>query len=128
MWKYESRHQAYSTCELLFSALHLESDKVRESNFRQSVTRDFLRRSTDFCADARANIRQNSPTSRKVKSLMEQLLNCLWKIWNDDQGQDIAEYALMLTVILLVVVGAVTSIGSHANTIFNTVAGQLSAS
>ncbi len=59
---------------------------------------------------------------------MQQLLNCLWNIWNDDQGQDIAEYALMLTVILLVVVGAVTSIGSHANTIFNTVAGQLSAS
>jgi Flp pilus assembly pilin Flp len=59
---------------------------------------------------------------------MQQLLNYLWKIWNDDQGQDIAEYALMLTVILLVVVGAVTAIGSNANTIFNTVASQLSAS
>jgi Flp pilus assembly pilin Flp len=52
----------------------------------------------------------------------------LLKVWNDDRGQDIAEYALMLTVILLVVIGAVTAIGSHADTIFNNVASQLTAS
>jgi Flp pilus assembly pilin Flp len=87
------------------------------------------------CAGAQILVRvrvltsvKTPPPAGKVRSAMQQLLNCLRKIWNDDQGQDIAEYALMLTVILLVVVGAVTSIGSHANTIFNTVASQLSAS
>ena len=52
----------------------------------------------------------------------------LCNIWNEDGGQDIAEYALMLTVILLIVVGAVTAIGTNANTIFNSVASSLTAS
>ncbi len=47
-------------------------------------------------------------------------------IWNDDQGQDIAEYALMLAVILLIVVAAVSAIGTNANGVFNAVAKQLS--
>ncbi len=53
------------------------------------------------------------------------MLTTLWRVWTDDQGQDIAEYALMLTVILLIVVGAVTLIGTNANTIFTNVANQL---
>jgi Flp pilus assembly pilin Flp len=56
------------------------------------------------------------------------LWKLLYQVWNDDEGQDIAEYALMLTVILLIVVGAVTAIGTNANTIFNNVATQLTAS
>lgn len=43
----------------------------------------------------------------------------LRNMWSDDQGQDIAEYALMLAVILVVVVGAVVAIGGTANNIFN---------
>ncbi len=50
----------------------------------------------------------------------------LLKAWKEDDGQDIAEYALMLAVILLIVVGAVTTIGANANSIFNSVASQLS--
>jgi pilus assembly protein Flp/PilA len=56
------------------------------------------------------------------------MLSLLRQLWQDEQGQDIAEYALMLTVILLIVVAAVTSIGTNANTIFNSVAGRLTAS
>lgn len=56
------------------------------------------------------------------------MLQMLWKIWNDDAGQDIAEYALMLTVILLIVAAAVSAIGTNANTIFNSVASRLSTS
>ncbi len=52
----------------------------------------------------------------------------LREIWRDEQGQDIAEYALMLAVILLIVVASVGAIGTNANTIFNTVAGKLTAS
>ncbi len=46
----------------------------------------------------------------------------------DDRGQDIAEYALMLTVILLIVIASVTAIGGNANNMFNAAASQLSAS
>ena len=43
------------------------------------------------------------------------------KLWQDEQGQDIAEYAVMLAVILVIVIGTVRLIGTHANTIFSEV-------
>ncbi len=43
----------------------------------------------------------------------------LSKLWSDEQGQDIAEYAVMLAVILVLVVGTVRLIGSNANTVFS---------
>jgi len=43
------------------------------------------------------------------------------KLWSDEQGQDIAEYSVMLAVILVVVVGTVRLIGSNANGIFSQV-------
>ena len=45
----------------------------------------------------------------------------LRNVWSDQSGQDVAEYALMLAVILAVVVGTVTAIGTQANTIFGNV-------
>jgi Flp pilus assembly pilin Flp len=45
----------------------------------------------------------------------------LSKLWQDEQGQDIAEYAVMLAVILVIVIGTVRLIGSHASTIFSEV-------
>jgi Flp pilus assembly pilin Flp len=43
----------------------------------------------------------------------------------DDQGQDIAEYAVMLAVILLLVVGTIRLIGTNANSTFSNVASNL---
>ena len=43
----------------------------------------------------------------------------LQQIWNDERGQDIAEYAVMLAVILVIVVGTIRLIGSNANTVFS---------
>ena len=42
--------------------------------------------------------------------------------WYDDKGQDIAEYAVILAVILVLVVGTVRLIGSNSNTVFSNVA------
>ena len=42
-------------------------------------------------------------------------------ICSDEQGQDIAEYAVMLAVILVLVVGTIRLIGSNANTVFSNV-------
>lgn len=42
-------------------------------------------------------------------------------LWNDESGQDIAEYAVMLAVILVIVVGTIRLIGSNANNVFSQV-------
>jgi len=47
------------------------------------------------------------------------------QLWANDQGQDIAEYAVMLAVILVIVVGTVRLIGSNANTVFSQVASSV---
>ena len=52
-------------------------------------------------------------------------LSLLSKLWSDDQGQDIAEYAVMLAVILVLVVGTVRLIGSNANTAFSQAASSI---
>lgn len=46
-------------------------------------------------------------------------------LWWGEQGQDIAEYAVMLAVILVIVVGTVRLIGSNANTVFSQVASSI---
>jgi Flp pilus assembly pilin Flp len=46
-------------------------------------------------------------------------------VWLDDGGQDIAEYAVMLAVILVIVVGTVRLIGSNANNVFSQVGSAL---
>jgi pilus assembly protein Flp/PilA len=43
----------------------------------------------------------------------------LCELWSNNQGQDIAEYAVMLAVILVIVVGTIQLIGSNANTVFS---------
>jgi Flp pilus assembly pilin Flp len=47
------------------------------------------------------------------------------KLWSEEQGQDIAEYAVMLAVILVIVVGTVRLIGSNANNVFSSVASSI---
>ena len=49
----------------------------------------------------------------------------LHSLWNDELGQDIAEYAVMLAVILVIVVGTVRLIGSNANNVFSNVASSI---
>ncbi len=49
---------------------------------------------------------------------MKELLQLLW---SDERGQDIAEYAVMLAVILVIVVGTIRLIGSNANNVFSSV-------
>jgi Flp pilus assembly pilin Flp len=53
---------------------------------------------------------------------MSQLIR---KLWSEDAGQDIAEYAVMLAVILVLVVGTIRLIGSNSNTVFSNVASSI---
>ena len=52
-------------------------------------------------------------------------LTQLAQLWKDQEGQDIAEYAVMLAVILVIVVGTVRLIGSNANTVFSQAASTI---
>ena len=45
----------------------------------------------------------------------------LKQLWSEENGQDIAEYSVMLAVILVIVVGTVRLIGSSANNVFSQV-------
>ena len=49
----------------------------------------------------------------------------LRRLWSEESGQDIAEYAVMLAVILVLVVGTVRLIGSNANNVFSSVASSV---
>ena len=47
------------------------------------------------------------------------------RLWSEEQGQDIAEYAVMLAVILVLVVGTVRLIGGSSNNVFSSVASSI---
>ncbi len=47
------------------------------------------------------------------------------RLWQEENGQDIAEYAVMLAVILVIVIGTIRLIGSNANTVFSNVASSI---
>lgn len=57
---------------------------------------------------------KESPMTTLVKNL-----------WTDERGQDIAEYAVMLAVILVLVVGTVRLIGSNSNAVFSNAASAI---
>ncbi|HEX6908588.1 MAG TPA: hypothetical protein VF154_18375 [Terriglobales bacterium] len=47
------------------------------------------------------------------------------RMWSNDEGQDIAEYAVMLAVILVIVVGTIRLIGTQANNVFSETASAI---
>ena len=53
------------------------------------------------------------------------MTDLILRLWTDDHGQDIAEYAVMLAVILVIVVGTIRLIGSNANTVFSSAASSI---
>ena len=61
----------------------------------------------------------------KGRGIMSITIARLRHLWRDEQGQDIAEYAVMLAVILIIVVGTVRLIGTNANSTFSNVASSL---
>jgi Flp pilus assembly pilin Flp len=60
-----------------------------------------------------------------VRCYREAARDILRKAWSDDKGQDIAEYAVMLAVILVLVVGTIRLVGSNAKTVFSQAASSI---
>lgn len=53
------------------------------------------------------------------------MINIIRQLWTEESGQDVAEYAVMLAVILVIVIGTVRLIGTNANTVFSQVGSQM---
>lgn len=60
-----------------------------------------------------------------LASEVRTVIDLLRKLWRHDEGQDIAEYAVMLAVILVLVVGTIRLIGSNANNVFSNAASSI---
>jgi Flp pilus assembly pilin Flp len=67
-----------------------------------------------------------APHGRTYVTQENPVIELLQRIWEDNSGQDIAEYAVMLAVILVIVVGTIRLIGSNSNNVFSEVASTIS--
>src|ERR1700722_1157254 len=79
-----------------------------------------------------ARVHHVSTKFRTVFSLMtdsgpggEHMSKLMHQLWSEESGQDIAEYAVMLAVILVLVVGTVRLIGSNSNSVFSQAASSI---
>lgn len=62
------------------------------------------------------------PTKTYWRFAMAQFV---YRLWTDQEGQDVAEYAVMLAVVLVIVLGTVRVIGANAGNIFSQVGSSL---
>ncbi len=60
------------------------------------------------------------------RRLGETVIQVIRQLWSEDSGQDVAEYAVMLAVILVIVIGTVRLIGGNANNVFSQVGSSMS--
>ena len=49
----------------------------------------------------------------------------LRNLWSEEEGQDVAEYSVMLAVVLVIVLGTVRLIGSNASNVFSQLGSSL---
>lgn len=49
------------------------------------------------------------------------MTSLLQRLWKDESGQDMAEYAIMLGVIAAIVVGVVAALGNKISTVISSV-------
>ena len=68
---------------------------------------------------------QSFPLEELTAAWRRKMSTLIRRLWSEDEGQDIAEYAVMLAVILVLVVGTVRLIGSNANNVFSSAASSI---
>ena len=69
---------------------------------------------------------QGSPSLEWMdRGTEENMSGVIRSLWREEAGQDIAEYAVMLAVILVLVVGTVRLIGSNSNAVFSNAASAI---
>lgn len=55
------------------------------------------------------------------------MFNAIKKFWNDESGQGLVEYALILFLIAIVVIVALTTLGKKTNNVLTNVGAALNA-
>ena len=55
------------------------------------------------------------------------MMNSLKRFWNEESGQGLVEYALILFLISIVVIAALTILGKKTNNVFTNVGAKLNA-
>ena len=60
-----------------------------------------------------------------MRAKEEPVAKFLHQLWSDERGQDVAEYAVMLAVVLVIVVGTIRLIGGNANNVFSSVSSSI---
>jgi Flp pilus assembly pilin Flp len=83
------------------------------------------RRPAGGLARALSLTRRKRPFSYHHKYFQGEFMEFVRRLWSEQEGQDIAEYAVMLAVILVIVVGTIRLIGSNANNVFSNVASSI---
>jgi len=68
---------------------------------------------------------QASPALHQPNPPEGSMSDVIRRMWSEEEGQDIAEYAVMLAVILVLVVGTIRLIGTNANNVFSQVASSV---
>ena len=68
---------------------------------------------------------QSFPLEELTAAWRREMSTLIRRLWSEDEGQDIAEYAVMLAVILVLVVGTVRLIGGSSNNVFSSVASSI---
>jgi Flp pilus assembly pilin Flp len=68
-------------------------------------------------------LRKNVVSGQRRKGAT--VIEIIHQLWGEEQGQDVAEYAVMLAVILVIVIGTVRLIGGNANNVFSQVSSQM---
>src|ERR1017187_2377590 len=81
--------------------------------------------STGWCGIMGASIAGLPSYRGGRRNWRESMSEIIRRIWSEDTGQDIAEYAVMLAVILVLVVGTIRLIGSNANNVFSNAASSI---
>jgi Flp pilus assembly pilin Flp len=74
---------------------------------------------------SRARLLQAQRSASLTTTMERTMKELLRRMWLEDEGEDIAEYAVMLAVILVIVVGTVRLIGTQANNVFSETASAI---
>jgi Flp pilus assembly pilin Flp len=116
------------------AAMSTSPKPIRFPAFRHTTAEISTRKAEDFESLAQL-VEDSMPNFKKeeerqfyrevVQSYRAAAQDILRKAWSDDHGQDIAEYAVMLAVILVIVVGTIRLIGSNSNTVFSQAASSI---
>jgi Flp pilus assembly pilin Flp len=75
----------------------------------------------------RTTVPRNEIKLGRVVDWGQTMIKAIRKLWVEESGQDVAEYAVMLAVILVIVIGTVRLIGGNANNVFSQVGSQMAA-